>query len=143
MLLALARDPAALEQLRAEQEKVVATHGTEITLAALQDMSFADAVVKEVLRNASPEPSDRMRSVTVIGVKKALKDFELGGFHISEGTTIITNSAYMSHNDPRWQGAPLDSPMAKTKFCPARWLTEAGKAPGGDFMPFAAGPRGR
>ena len=146
MLSALGRDPAAMQALRDEQAKIITTHGPELTSAALQDMHFADAVIKEALRNASPEPADRMRSITVIGVKKALKTFTLGGYRIPEGYTIITNAAYTNQHGQRWDAKPESSPLSRKKFCPARWLSEqigdnSSSTTRTDFMPFATGPR--
>jgi retinoid hydroxylase len=152
ILLSLATDPPALAALRAEQAAVAAAHGPALTDAALRAMPFADAVIREALRNASPAPADRMRSVVVINVKRALRDFELGGYLIPAGYTILGNSARAAHTDPRWEG--LDgTPLDKRRFCPARWLAGAAggagadpsapaAAPGPDpFQPFALGPR--
>ena len=151
LLLSLADDPAALAALRAEQAAVAAAHGPALTDAALRAMPFADAAIREALRNASPAPADRMRSVVVINVKKALRDFELGGFRVPAGYTVIGNSARAAHSDSRWEG--LDgTPLDKRRFCPARWLSESAAAPAGSqgapaapgpdpFQPFALGPR--
>ena len=146
LLSALARDPVSMKALRDEQEVIIKKHGRQLTSVALQEMTFADAAIKEILRNASPS-SDRMRSITVIGVKKALKSFELGGYQIPAGYTIITNSAFLNQHDSRWEGESPESPKAPQKFCPMRWLSGTGSGSGsgsgsdGEFMPFATGPR--
>jgi cytochrome P450 len=137
----LARHPEALRQLREEQESIVAKYGDKLSSSVLQEMHFAEAVIKETLRNASPEPADRMRGITVIGIKRALKDFELGGYVIPAGYTIVTNSAYVTQHDSRWEDIAPSDPMAKTKFCPYRWLTKQGAQQSPEFMPFATGPR--
>ena len=118
LLLSLADDPAALAALRAEQAAVAAAHGPALTDAALRAMPFADAAIREALRNASPAPADRMRSVVVINVKKALRDFEIGGFRVPAGYTVIGNSARAAHSDPRWEGLDC-TPLDKCRFCPA------------------------
>ena len=140
-LLSLARDESALAALREEQAAVIAAHGTALSDAALRSMPYADAVIREALRNASPAPADRMRSVVVINVKKALRDFEIGGFRVPAGYTVIGNSARAVHTDPRWEG--LDGTLLdKRRFCPARWLSPtAAPAEPEPFQPFALGPR--
>jgi cytochrome P450 len=144
LLLSLADDPAALAALRAEQAAVVAAHGPAITDAALRAMPFADAAIREVLRNTSPAPADRMRSVAVINVRRALRPFALGGFRIPAGYTVIGSLAHSAHTDSRWEGQE-GTPLDKRRFCPARWLADAAApaAAGGPdpFQPFGLGPR--
>jgi retinoid hydroxylase len=158
LLLSLADDPDALAALRAEQAAVAATHGPALTDAALRAMPFADAAIREALRNTSPAPADRMRAIAVNNVRRALRPFALGGFRIPAGYTVIGSLAHAAHTDPRWEG--LDgTPLDKRRFCPARWLVPAAAdsapapapaapapapAPAGGpdpFQPFGLGPR--
>jgi cytochrome P450 len=46
MLAQLQNNPAALQQLRDEQQRVIARHGEALSGAALREMDYADAVVR-------------------------------------------------------------------------------------------------
>lgn len=54
MVLLLSQLPDVISQLREEQDSIVNTHGETLTMDALTDMKYADAVVKEVLRLIGP-----------------------------------------------------------------------------------------
>jgi hypothetical protein len=53
--------------------------------------------------------------------RKALKDFEVGGYSIRAGTSISLNMFAVSELDPAWADLPADSPFAISKFNPDRW----------------------
>eukprot|EP00891_Asterochloris_glomerata_P009272 jgi/Astpho2/9272/Aster-06848 len=121
--------PEALTKLRAEQGKVMATHGKQITAAALKDMVYTEAVVRET-----------MRLVPVVGIliRKALKDFEVKGYHIPRGCLVLLSLWKSVKEDPRW--SQEEGPLHPDNFYPDRWLSEEGRKDG-DWIPFSTGPR--
>eukprot|EP00891_Asterochloris_glomerata_P007227 jgi/Astpho2/7227/Aster-01537 len=134
----LKQHPEALTKLRAEQAKVMATHGKQITAAVLKDMVYTEAVVRET-----------MRLVPVVGVliRKALKDFEVKGYHIPKagycvasdcGCLVVLSLWKAVKEDPRW--AQEEGPLSPDNFYPDRWLSEEGRKDG-DWIPFGTGPR--
>jgi cytochrome P450 len=68
----------------------MATHGPSLTDAALKAMPYTEAIIKEILRNATPF-GDRARAVAVFIVQTALRPFELGGYRVPQGWTVIGN----------------------------------------------------
>jgi len=62
---------------------ITAKHGRALGPAALEDMVYADAVMKEALRNATPFAGDRARGIAVFILQQAVKTFELGGYKVS------------------------------------------------------------
>lgn len=46
--------PAIIENLRAEQRRIVEKHGPGYTMAAMAEMRYADALAREVLRIWGP-----------------------------------------------------------------------------------------
>ena len=54
--------------------------------------------------------------------RKALKDFELGGYTIKAGTPVSLNVLGATETDPAWADLPADSPFAVGKFNPDRWV---------------------
>jgi hypothetical protein len=75
-----------------------------------------------------------MRCDNIIGgvPRKASRDFDLGGFKVEAGQTLMVPLTYLTRHDPRWDG--------DGSFEPARWLTEGGAGQGW-VMPFGAGNR--
>lgn len=55
-----------------------------------------------------------------------------------QGSKLFLNIGHAMTNDERWEGETGD--LALRRFCPERWLTEAG-ARTGMWMPFGGGPR--
>lgn len=53
--------------------------------------------------------------------RKALKDFELGGYSIKAGTPLSLNLMGATETDPAWADLPPDSPFAVGSFNPDRW----------------------
>ncbi len=68
--------------------QVVAHHGDDITLAVLESMPYADAVIKEVMRLHPP-----------IGCqfRRALKDFPLGDYTIRKVGPFHTVPTFIFH----------------------------------------------
>jgi cytochrome P450 len=50
ILAHLHHHPAAMQQLRSEQQALLARHGTQLSTAVLREMPFAEAVIRETLR---------------------------------------------------------------------------------------------
>jgi cytochrome P450 len=95
------------------------------TVDDLPRLKFAEQVVLESMRMFPP--------AFVIG-REALEDFELGGYTIPRGTTILM-SQWVVHHDPRWYERP-------EQFEPQRWSSERMKAlPKMAYFPLGGGPR--
>jgi cytochrome P450 len=66
--------------------------------------------------------------------REAVRDVEIGGWHVPAGTTLFV-SPWLMHRDTRW----FDEPQA---FRPDRWDGDfADKLPRFAYMPFGGGPR--
>jgi cytochrome P450 len=105
----LLRSPEKLERLVAEIE-------------AGKDDSYLDAVVKETLRS---------RPVVPVVARHAGQAFELDGYVIPAGTTLMA-SIYLVHNDPETYPEP-------DEFRPERFLN--GTPDGAAWIPFGGGVR--
>jgi cytochrome P450 len=91
----------------------------------LPRLRYTEAVVKEALRLYSP---------AWITSREAIRDCELGGFHVPAGTTLGV-SQWVTHRDPRFYEEP-------EAFRPERWLAESIKLlPRYAWFPFGGGPR--
>ncbi|KAI8464385.1 MAG: cytochrome P450 [Monoraphidium minutum] len=114
-----------LDKLREEQAAIIARRGAAIDGAALREMPYADAVIRETLR---------VHNVVAGLSRRAERDFEMGGFRIPAGANLVLPLTYISLADGRWVD---DAPEA---FRPERMLTPEGLKPGAQ-MPFGHGPR--
>ncbi|KAK9829984.1 hypothetical protein WJX72_009029 [[Myrmecia] bisecta] len=125
----LYKHPEVLQKLRDEQSSIRRERGDKIDDGALQDMKYADAVIKEM-----------MRTIPVVKYvfRRAQRDFELEGYLIPKGWKLAVLIYNVLANDSRWQGVTGD--LAADKFNPDRWLGEEGKRVGG-HIPFGSGPR--
>lgn len=127
--------PDLLAALRAEQEAVMAAHGTEITQASLDAAPLAAACVKEQLR-LTPVVGQVFRST----LKPMLLDG--GRVGVPAGETVVLDLEHTIANDARWADQPPSSPLHPSKFEPRRWLDgglDARKE--GAYLPFAGGAR--
>ncbi|KAF8055110.1 CYP716B1 [Scenedesmus sp. PABB004] len=115
VLVNLQDHPEAMAQLRAEQAALVARRGAAIDGAALREMHYAEAVIRETLR---------LNNVVVGLMRSAAKDFELGGYRVPAGSTLYLALSDVALRDARWAD---DDPAA---FRPARMLTPEGQRPG-------------
>ncbi|PSC75274.1 cytochrome P450 [Micractinium conductrix] len=122
----LHRHPEAVQRLRDEQAAVVAKHGPYITEAALEDMPYADGVVREALR---------ITPIIAGFSRVAVQDFELCGYWIRKGTRLQCSLAQPLLTDPRWAGEA--EPL---RFSPERWMHGAAQKAGA-WIPFGGGPR--
>lgn len=122
----LHRHPEAVQRLRQEQAEVVAKHGSPVTEAALQDMKYAEGVVRETMR---------ITPIINATLRVALQDFELCGYTIKKGTALQCSLTQPIKTDSRWQDE--DDVQA---FKPERWLHGAAQKQGA-WIPFGGGQR--
>ncbi len=119
----LSQHPDAQERLVAELDEVL--QGRPPSPEDLPRLRYTEAVVKESLRLYSP---------AWITSREAIRDCELGGFHVPAGTTLGV-SQWVTHRDPRYYEEP-------EAFRPERWLAESiQQLPKYAWFPFGGGPR--
>ncbi|HTT95173.1 MAG TPA: cytochrome P450 [Solirubrobacterales bacterium] len=120
----LARHPDALARLCEEQDQVLA--GAAPTIDQLErELPYLDMVVDEVLRLYPP---------AWIGPRRAVRDFEFGGYRVPRGAYVAYVS-WASHRIPE----VFPEPEA---FVPERFTRERKAAlPRGAYVPFGGGKR--
>jgi cytochrome P450 len=121
----LAQNPQVEEALAAELDAVLGGRGP--TLADLPRLPYVEMVVKESMRLYPPAWG--------IG-RRALQEFELGGYRIPARTNVLIMQ-WLTHRDPRFFPDP-------ERFDPERWRDDPvrkGKIPRFAYFPFAGGPR--
>ncbi|MEL6501067.1 MAG: cytochrome P450 [Cyanobacteria bacterium J06623_1] len=119
----LAQNPQVREQLNAELNTVL--NGRPPTVADLPQLTYADWVLKESLRLYPPAHEF---------AREAAEDYELDGYIIPKGTTVI-GSQWSIHRNPRYFNEP-------ETFQPERWANDLEKQlPRGVYFPFNDGPR--
>ena len=119
----LAQHTQVREQLNAELKTVL--NGRPPTVADLPQLTYADWVLKESLR-LYPPASEFAREVA--------EDYELDGYIIPKGTTIM-GSQWAMHRNPHYFNEP-------ETFQPERWANDLEKQlPRGVYFPFNDGPR--
>lgn len=121
----LGMHPEAMAQMRAEVDQVIGRQQEPPSPEQVQQLTYADLVIKEALRLYPP---------IHVGQRRAGEDMELQGYHVPEGTRIMY-SIYLSHRDQRYWENP-------EQFCPARFDHHSGqKQPPFTYVPFGGGPR--
>lgn len=121
----LAQNPQAADALFAELDSALA--GRAPTLADLSRLPYTEMVMKESMRLYPPAWG--------IG-RRAINEFELGGYRIPAGTNMFIFQ-WLTHRDPRFFPDP-------ERFDPERWRDDPvrkGKIPRFAYFPFAGGPR--
>jgi len=119
----LAQNPQVREQLNAELKTVL--NGRPPTVADLPQLTYAYWVLKESLRLYPPAYEFE---------REAVEDYELDGYIIPKGTTVI-GSQWAMQRDPRYFNEP-------ETFQPGRWANDLEKQlPRGVYFPFNDGPR--
>jgi cytochrome P450 len=119
----LSRHPDIDASLASELRHVLG--GRPPAVADLLQLSFTTQVVTEAMRLYPP--------VWGFG-REAVGDFEIGGYRIPGGTTIII-SPWVLHRNPRHFERPME-------FRPERWSGDlARQLPRFAYIPFGGGPR--
>ncbi|XP_034243992.1 probable cytochrome P450 49a1 isoform X3 [Thrips palmi] len=121
-LYQIARHPEEQETLHQEVARVLGRDG-DVTAAALEDMPYLRAVLKEVLR---------MYPVVIGNGRTLTEDTVVAGYRIPKGTQIIFQH-YVASNQERYF-------PAAGSFRPSRWLRE--ESPQCPVHPFASLPFG-
>jgi cytochrome P450 len=123
-LYELAHHPDVLERLWEEQDRVLA--GEAPTIDQLErELPYLDMVVDEVLRLYPP---------AWIGPRRAVRDFEFGGYSVPRGA-YVNYVSWASHRIPE----VFPEPEA---FVPERFTRERKAAlPRGAYVPFGGGKR--
>jgi cytochrome P450 len=120
----LATNPRVQEPLTAEVDAVLGGRRTP-TVDDLPRLRYTEQVVQESMRVLPP--------VYTVG-REALRDCEIGGYHVPAGTTLLM-SQWIVHHDERFFEHPWD-------FLPERWAEEKIKSlPRFAYFPFGGGPR--
>jgi cytochrome P450 len=123
MMHELARHPDVTERLCEEQDRVLA--GSSPTVDQLEEMPYLDMVLDEVLRLYPP---------AWIGPRRAVRDFEFGGYTVPKGA-YVNYCSWASHRIPE----VFPEPEA---FIPERFTRERKAAlPRGAYVPFGGGQR--
>ena len=121
----LAQNPAVEHALVSELDQVLA--GRPPALSDLPRLPYTEMVVKESMRLYPPAWG--------IG-RRAISDFEIGGYRIRAGTNIFILQ-WITHRDPRFFPDPV-------RFDPERWRVDpvrTGRIPRFAYFPFGGGPR--
>jgi cytochrome P450 len=91
----------------------------------LPQLRYTEMVLAESMRLYPP--------AWILG-RRALKDYEVGGFRLPAGSIVVL-SPYVMHRDERYFPDP-------SRFDPERWTPEAKEArPPFSYFPFGGGPR--
>jgi len=123
MMYELAHHPEVAEKLRVEQDEVLG--GEAPSIDRLEQMPYLDMVLDEVLRLYPP---------AWIGPRRAVRDFEFGGYTVPSGA-YVNYCSWASHRIPE----VFPEPEA---FIPERFAPERKAAlPRGAYVPFGGGSR--
>jgi len=124
LMYELARHPEVADRLREEQDRVLG--GAVPTPEQLErEMPYLDMVLDEVLRLYPP---------AWIGPRRAVRDFEFGGYSVPRGA-YVNYCSWASHRIPE----VFPDPEA---FIPERFTRERKAAlPRGAYVPFGGGQR--
>ena len=121
----LAQNPAVERALHEELHRVLG--GRAPVFADLPRLPYCEMIIKESMRLFPPAWG--------IG-RRALRDFQAGGYRIPKGTNIFLLQ-WLTHRDPRFFPDPL-------RFDPERWRSDPirnGMLPRFSYFPFGGGPR--
>ena len=122
------RNPGLYERARAEADAVIGPGQVAQDIEATEKLSFIDAFCNE---------SMRMRPVVPLNFVETLRDTEILGYLIPEGTGIFLLSQRIARFDDNFGDA--------ARFDPDRWLMKPAQRNfphnSHGFIPFGAGPR--
>ncbi|KAH7108039.1 cytochrome P450 [Auriculariales sp. MPI-PUGE-AT-0066] len=124
---ALATHPEAMRKLQAELDETMDDPGRIPETQVLSNLSYLNAVIKEVLRMYGSGPAPLPRTVP-----KGNGTLDIQGYKIPVGTTVLTQS-WTTH---RREDVYADA----TEFKPERWQTETVEMRS-NFFPFGLGSR--
>ncbi len=119
----LSLNPSVERQMQAELEKLLGDR--QPTFDDLPKLNYTKMIVQETLRLYPP--------FWVIG-REALKDDEVGDFHIPAKSMLLFNIYGVHHNANYWENPEGFDPE---RFMPERSKNRSGAA----FIPFSIGPR--
>jgi cytochrome P450 len=124
MMHELARHPDVIARLQAEQDEVLGGEPPDIDRLE-REMPYLEMVLDEVLRLYPP---------AWIGPRRAVRDFEFGGYEVRRGA-YVNYCSWASHRIPE----VFPDPEA---FIPERFTRERKAAlPRGAYVPFGGGRR--
>ncbi len=124
MMYELARRPDVIDKLQEEQDRVLGGATPDIEKLE-REMPYLDMVLDEVLRLYPP---------AWIGPRRAVRDFEFGGYTVPKGA-YLNYCSWASHRIPEF----FPDPEA---FIPERFTKERKAAlPRGAYVPFGGGKR--
>jgi cytochrome P450 len=119
----LSKNPAAEEKLQEELDRVLS--GRVPSLNDLPNLPYTEMVLAESMRLYPP--------AWVIG-RRALVDYEAGGYRIPAGSIVVV-SQFVMHHDSRYYPEPW-------RFNPERWTPSArAERPKFAYFPFGGGAR--
>lgn len=101
----LARHPGWQTKLRQEITAVTGGEGRNISYEDLGKLELTEMAFKEALRMIPPVPSTPRR---------ALREFEFGGYRIPAGTPVGVNAHYVHHMEEHWPEPEKFDPMRFT-----------------------------
>ncbi|GFR48376.1 hypothetical protein Agub_g10267, partial [Astrephomene gubernaculifera] len=112
LVMVLQSRPDVMEKLRTEQRQAVRQHGLGITGAALRDMPYLDAVVKETWR---------LHPIVPNVPRRAKRKFTLAGYDVPKGWGLALGLSEPLKDAPAWHGVTEGSPNDPRVFNPDRW----------------------
>lgn len=127
VMMQLAKHPEALKTLREELDNALDSSEDIAPYEKVKHLTYLRACLDESLRIIPPVSHPLVRQTPPEGAM-VLGDFLPGG-------TTVSMSAYVAHRDPKAFPEPEE-------YRPERWLGEAGKELGPNFVAFTTGPRG-
>lgn len=120
----LAQHPETEQKLWQELDEVLGGRAPEMT--DMPRLRYTEMIAKETMRLYPP--------AYIVG-REAIKDCEIGGYHVRAGTQLFMPT-WVVHRDARF----FDSPA---EFKPERWTPEfISQLPRYAYFPFGGGPRG-
>ncbi|MCS0602101.1 cytochrome P450 [Streptomyces sp. LP11] len=127
----LATHPQVQERVRAEAAEVLGRDHYPADTTALSRLTYAEAVVNEVIRLRPASPFLMMETTTDTTVTDGRTELR-----IDRGTVLVPLLTYGSDSDPERFPDP-------GVFDPDRWLSAAARQPSHaqGFLPFGSGPR--
>ncbi|PNW77213.1 hypothetical protein CHLRE_10g426950v5 [Chlamydomonas reinhardtii] len=127
VLALVAMSPRVQEEIFAEQQKVIAEYGSELSYKVVSDMPYLEAVVKEAMRLLPPAAG---------GMRVLSEPLTVGDVTLPTGALLLSYSFLMHCIDPAlWDGdTSVDVPAHmdwrnnfEGAFRPERWLSEETK----------------